>query len=126
MAFHQGVILLEFKMVVSMASQHGVILLEFKMLVSMASHQSVILLESKMVVSMASHQGVILGVQDGGYNSVPSGAAVSWVEFDMAFRDVVHNQHFLTDKQRNQLLLQHLEGEAKRAVNTGYGNHLSG
>ena len=45
-----------------------------------------------------------------------SGEASRWVEFIVKFRDVVHDQPFLTDRQRNQQLVQHLRGEAKRAV----------
>ena len=44
------------------------------------------------------------------------GSPLSWVEFIVKFRDVVHDQPYLNDKQRNQLLLQHLRGEANRAV----------
>ena len=44
------------------------------------------------------------------------GSPLNWVEFIVKFRDVVHEQPYLNDKQRNQLLLQHLSGEAKRAV----------
>lgn len=36
--------------------------------------------------------------------------------FIVAFRDVVHNQPYLNNKQKNHLLLQHLDGEPKRAV----------
>ena len=45
-----------------------------------------------------------------------SGAALEWVEFIVTFRDVVHNQQYLNDRQRNQQLLQHLLGEAKASV----------
>ena len=44
------------------------------------------------------------------------GSPLKWVEFVVKFRDVVHNQPYLNDKQRNQQLIQHLTGEAKRAV----------
>ena len=44
------------------------------------------------------------------------GSPLLWVEFIMKFRDVVHNQEYLTDVQRHQLLLQHLTDEAKKAV----------
>ena len=44
------------------------------------------------------------------------GEAIQWVEFVVKFRDVVHDQPYLSDRQRNQLLMQHLRGEAKRAV----------
>ena len=44
------------------------------------------------------------------------GSPLNWVEFIVKFRDVVHEQPYLNDKQRNQQLLQHLRGEAKRAV----------
>ena len=45
-----------------------------------------------------------------------SGAALDWMEFIVTFRDVVHNQPYLNDRQRNQHLCQNLEGEAKAAV----------
>ena len=45
-----------------------------------------------------------------------NGAALNWVEFVVKFRDVVHDLPYLTDKQRSQLLMQHLRGEAKQAV----------
>ena len=45
-----------------------------------------------------------------------SGEAIHWVEFIVSFRDIVHNQPYLNDKQRNHHLLQHLDGEAKDAV----------
>ena len=53
------------------------------------------------------------------------GAALDWVEFIVKFRDVVHNQPYLSDNQRNQLLLQHLREEAKSAVK-GYANDPHG
>ena len=45
-----------------------------------------------------------------------SGNALDWVEFIVAFRDIVHDQPYLTDKQRNFHLLRKLEGDAKDAV----------
>ena len=45
-----------------------------------------------------------------------AGKPEDWVEFIVKFRDIVHKQAYLTDFQRIQLLLQHLEGEAKRSV----------
>ena len=50
-----------------------------------------------------------------------NGAAADWVDFIVKFRDIVHNQMYLADSQMNQLLLQHLQGEAKRSVK-GYAN----
>ena len=47
------------------------------------------------------------------------------VDFIVKVRDVVREQAYLTDFQRNQILLQHLEGEAKRSVK-GYANHSKG
>ena len=44
------------------------------------------------------------------------GAALDWVEFITKFYEVVHRQEYLSDTQRNQLLGQHLKGDAKRAV----------
>ena len=45
-----------------------------------------------------------------------SGVATAWVDFITKFRDLVHNQPCLSDKQRSFHLLQHLEGSPKRAV----------
>ena len=44
------------------------------------------------------------------------GAALKWVKFIVTIRDVVHDQPFLNDRQKNKLLVQRLQGEAKRAV----------
>ena len=44
------------------------------------------------------------------------GSPLQWVEFIVTFKDVVHDQPFLSDKQRNHILLQRLCGDAKRAV----------
>ena len=54
-----------------------------------------------------------------------SGKPEEWVEFIVKFRDIVHKQAHLTDFQRIQILLQHLEGEAKRSVK-GYANDSRG
>ena len=53
------------------------------------------------------------------------GSPLDWVDFIVKFRDVVHNQPYLSDDQKNQLLLQHLRAEARRAVN-GYANNSHG
>ena len=53
------------------------------------------------------------------------GSALHWVEFIMKFRDVVHNQEYLSDVQRHQLLVQHLKDEAKKAVKS-YANDPRG
>ena len=39
-----------------------------------------------------------------------------WIEFITQIRDLVHNQPFLNDIQRSSLVVQHLKGEAKLAV----------
>ena len=44
------------------------------------------------------------------------GAPTKWVNFITKFRDVVHNQKFLTDTQRCIHLVQRLEGPAERSV----------
>ena len=49
------------------------------------------------------------------------GSAADWVDFIVKFKEVVHNQPYLADGQKNQLLLTQLRGEAKRAVK-GYAN----
>ncbi len=54
-----------------------------------------------------------------------SGSALEWVEFIVKFREVVHNQPYLADTQKIQLLLQHLRGEAKKSVR-GYANDNRG
>ena len=53
------------------------------------------------------------------------GEALDWVDFIMKFRDIVHNQEHLSDNQKFQLLLQHLTGEARRAVR-GFSNDTRG
>ena len=44
------------------------------------------------------------------------GSPTKWLEFAVKFKDLVHDLQFLTNTQRMTYLLQHLEGEAKRAV----------
>ena len=53
------------------------------------------------------------------------GEPLDWVDFIVKFRDIVHDQFYLTDCQCLQLLLQHLIGEAKRSVK-GYSNDRKG
>ena len=53
------------------------------------------------------------------------GTALEWVEFVVKFRDIVHCQPFLTNTQKSQLLMQHLHGDAKKAVK-GYANTSQG
>ena len=54
-----------------------------------------------------------------------NGEALQWVDFVMKFKDIVHDQEYLSDNQKYQLLLQHLTGEAKRAVK-GFSNDTQG
>ena len=44
------------------------------------------------------------------------GSTTMWLEFVVKFKDLVHDLQFLTNTQRMTYLLQHLEGEAKRAM----------
>ena len=44
------------------------------------------------------------------------GSPTKWLEFVMKFKNLVQDLQFLTNIQRMTYLLQHLEGEAKRAV----------
>ena len=44
------------------------------------------------------------------------GSPTKWLEFVVKFKDLVHALQFLTNTQRMTYLLQHLEGEAKSAV----------
>ena len=44
------------------------------------------------------------------------GSATKWLEFVVKFKDLFHDLQFLTNTQRVTYLLQHLEGEGKRAV----------
>ena len=53
------------------------------------------------------------------------GSPLLWVEFITKFRDLVHMQRYLNDTQRSMYLLDHLAGEAKRAVK-GYANDSRG
>ena len=54
-----------------------------------------------------------------------SGSPHEWVSFIVKFRDVVHNQQYLSYIQKNILLLQHLKGEAHRSVKA-FGNTAKG
>ena len=58
---------------------------------------------------------------------IPSfdGSPTNWVEFVTKFRDIVHKQQYLNDEQRAAQLLQHLRGDAKRAVK-GFANDRRG
>ena len=53
------------------------------------------------------------------------GSPLLWVEFVTKFRDIVHNPAYLNDVQHKTYLLQHLKGEAKRAVR-GFTNDSKG
>ena len=53
------------------------------------------------------------------------GSALDWVNFITKFHEVVHRQQYLNDTQRCQLLFQHLQGEALRAVKS-YPNNTEG
>ena len=53
------------------------------------------------------------------------GSPTLWVEFVTKFRDLIHNQAYLTDTQKTTYLMQHLRGEAKRSVQ-GYANDTRG
>ena len=44
------------------------------------------------------------------------GSAIKWVEFVIQFKSMVHDQPYLSSAQRMSYLVQHLEKEAKRAV----------
>ena len=44
------------------------------------------------------------------------GSPTKCLEFVVKFKDLVHGLQFLTNTQKMTYLLQHLEGEAKRAV----------
>ena len=54
-----------------------------------------------------------------------NGSPHEWVNFIVKFRDIVHNQQYLSCIQKNILLLQHLKGEAHRAVRA-FGNNAKG
>ena len=45
-----------------------------------------------------------------------NGSPYDYVEFIVKFRDIVHNQPYMTDAQRHQVLNQKLQGEAKSSV----------
>ena len=53
------------------------------------------------------------------------GSPSIWVEFIVKFRDLVHQQKYLTNIQRMTYLLQHLHVEAKRSVQ-GFTNDKAG
>ena len=44
------------------------------------------------------------------------GSLIKWLKFVVKFKELVHDLQFLTSTQRMTYLLQHLEGEAKRAL----------
>ena len=54
-----------------------------------------------------------------------SGSPLVWIEFVTRFKDLIHDQPYLTILRKSTLLLQHLEGEAKRSVQ-GYPNDANG
>ena len=45
-----------------------------------------------------------------------SGNYIKWVEFVIKFKELVHDQVYLTVSQKFIFLMQHVEGEAKRAI----------
>ena len=45
-----------------------------------------------------------------------NGNPMKWVEFVIKFRELIHDQVYLTVNQRFIFLMQHVEGEAKRAI----------
>ena len=53
------------------------------------------------------------------------GSPLQWVEFIVKFRDMVHDQQYISDVQKSQFLFQQLRGDAKRAVK-GYANDVKG
>ena len=53
------------------------------------------------------------------------GSPTQWVDVIIKFRDLVHQQTYLSFTQRSVYLLQQLRGEARRAVQ-GFGNDKSG
>ena len=60
-------------------------------------------------------------------NQIPTfdGSPSKWVDFITKFRDIVHNQQYLNDRQRCMYLLQHLQSNAERAVK-GFANDCHG
>ena len=53
------------------------------------------------------------------------GAPEAWIDFISQFYDNIHSQPYLTDLQRKMYLMQHLQGEPKRALQC-YGNDSYG
>ena len=53
------------------------------------------------------------------------GRSLLWGVLIVKFRDMIHRQEYLSDIQRNQMLLQQLRGDAERAVK-GYANTMNG
>ena len=45
-----------------------------------------------------------------------NGNSMKWVEFVIKFKELVHDQVYLTVNQKFIFLMQHVEGEAKRAI----------
>eukprot|EP00112_Aurelia_sp_Birch-Aquarium-sp1_P025970 Seg893.7 transcript_id=Seg893.7/GoldUCD/mRNA.D3Y31 product="hypothetical protein" protein_id=Seg893.7/GoldUCD/D3Y31 len=48
--------------------------------------------------------------------SLFNGSTEDWIDFVINFRDLIHLQEHLSNTEKMSYLLQHLEGEAKRAV----------
>lgn len=53
------------------------------------------------------------------------GTPEKWIDFVVKFYDSVHQQVYLSDSQKKAYLLQHLAGEALKAVQ-GFGNDTRG
>ena len=51
--------------------------------------------------------------------------ASGWVKSITNFHDIVHQQEYLSDRQKNQILIQRLQGDAKTVV-TCHANDPSG
>lgn len=54
-----------------------------------------------------------------------NGSAGDWIEFVLNFREMVHDQSYLTVNQKKTYLMQHTEGEAKKSI-SGFGNDWYG
>lgn len=53
------------------------------------------------------------------------GSATHYVDFITSFRDLVHNQEYLSTTQKCIYLHQHVKGEARRSIQ-GYRNDYEG
>ena len=65
-----------------------------------------------------THMSKLASIQNLPEISLPTfdGSALYWIDFIVQFRDIIHNQPYLSGTQRMIYLIQSLQGQAKQAV----------